>query len=153
MAVAPTKSAMAHDARFANSADQEPTEVNPAWFELTAGEATLTGLARKARQISQARVRRARYFPDSALGDAAWDIMLSLFVDAVEGCPSSTKSVGISGGVAVSSCIAILDRLEADGLVARKRDEKDRRVTLVMISPVGLLTMRDYLQKEAIFDR
>lgn len=79
--------------------------------------------------------------------------MLSLFADAVEGRPSSTKSAAISGGVAVSSCIAILDRLEADGLIARKPGEEDRRVTLVMISPAGLLTMRDYLQKEATLDR
>ena len=128
----------------------QSTEVRPTWHEVTAGEKTLAGLARMARAIYEMRARRARYFRETALSKAAWDILLCLFADTIEGLPASTKSVGISGGVPVSSCLAILDRLEADGMVVRKQDEFDRRVTRVVMSPTGLLKMRDYLRNEAV---
>ncbi len=123
-------------------------EVASTWHDLTDGENTLNGLARKARQIYKIRARRAKYFPDTALSEASWDMLLALFADTVEGRPTSTKSIGISGGVPVSSCLAILGRLEEDGLIVRRPDVKDRRVTRVVISPAGLLTMRDYLLNE-----
>ena len=123
------------------------------WQDLTDGERSLTGLARKAREIYRVRARRAQYFPDTALGEAAWDMLLSLFADAVEGRPTSTKSIGIFGGVPVSTCLSILSRLESDGLVVRMRDDADRRVTKVLISPTGLLMMRDYLLNETISNR
>lgn len=120
------------------------------WQELTAGDMTLTGLARKAREIYGIRARRSRYFPEAALGEAAWDILLSLFSDTIEGKFTSTKSVAISGNVPVTTCLSLLDRLEEDGLIVRRRDLSDRRVTRVLLSPSGLLAMRDYLLEEGI---
>lgn len=123
-------------------------EIASSWHVLTDGEKTLNGLARKAREMYEMRARRGKYFPETALSEAAWDMLLALFADTVEGRPTSTKSIGISGGVPVSTCLAILGRLEEDGLIVRKPDVKDRRVTRVVISPAGLLSMRDYLLNE-----
>jgi DNA-binding MarR family transcriptional regulator len=57
------------------------------------------------------------------------------------GAPTSMGDLGRSAGLNPASTSATVDRLEADGLVARERDTADRRVVRVTLTPEGRETV------------
>ena len=62
-------------------------------------------------------------------------IVLSQAIDGDES--PSQRELAARMGIGGATLVRHLDRLEADGLVVRRRDEHDRRVTRVDITPAG----------------
>lgn len=55
----------------------------------------------------------------------------------VQGCPTSQQALIETIGVDASKLVGLLNDLEADGLIVRKRDPEDRRRHIVEVSAKG----------------
>jgi DNA-binding MarR family transcriptional regulator len=56
-------------------------------------------------------------------------------------------------GVTVAGATGLVDRLERDGLVARARDERDRRLVLVQLTPQGGLALAAARRRKSLLLR
>lgn len=99
-------------------------------------------LASFARDIYRARRCRERVLRKSLFAEPAWDMLLDLFVHAVEGRKVSTSSLCLAGDVPATTGLRCIRALEREGLVERRQDVDDQRVTLIALSPSGFAKMR-----------
>jgi DNA-binding IclR family transcriptional regulator len=61
-------------------------------------------------------------------------MLLDLFVRREDGCRVSVKGACIGSGVAISTALGWLAKLQQRGLVTRSKDQRDRRRTYVEIT-------------------
>jgi DNA-binding MarR family transcriptional regulator len=61
----------------------------------------------------------------------------------VQACPTSQQDLVDSIGVDPSKLVGLLNDLEADGLIVRKRDPQDRRRHIVEVSAKGRARLED----------
>ena len=101
-----------------------------------------------ARAVARNRKLRNNYFGADLFGEPAWDILLDLFVNAIEGKRVSTTSVCIGADVPTTTGLRYLTLLEERGLVARATSEKDARVTYVSLTKDGMEKMKAFLGGE-----
>ena len=80
-----------------------------------------------ARHYLSLRQKRARMFAPALFEDPAWDILLDLFAHRVSGHEVSVSSACMASGVAASTALRYLAKLEAHGFIVRHRDENDGR--------------------------
>ena len=95
--------------------------------------------ARAWRQLLDKRLKHL------GIGQAGW---LTVAMIAKSGEPMSQRSLASLVEVEGSSMVAMLDRLERDGLVTRSASLEDRRVKLVRLTDAGLQVYRE-VQREA----
>ncbi len=88
------------------------------------------------------RRARARHFNQRLFSDPAWDMLLDLFVAHVEGQAISTSSACIGAGVASTTGLRWLNTLEAEGLVRRVADPRDRRQRFIHLRPDAISAVR-----------
>jgi DNA-binding MarR family transcriptional regulator len=82
---------------------------------------------------------------------ATW-IVLSHAMAPTEQCPSQSQLAGRMG-IGGATLVRHLDRLEAEGLVVRRRDDRDRRITRIEITPAGRERHRQLAQVADQVDR
>ena len=82
-------------------------------------------------EIERARLRRAA-LPGLG-GDPAWEVLL----DLADGGKMKTSCVGGSLGVAQTTALRYIRRLEDKGMVERSDDPDDGRYTLVCLTDAG----------------
>jgi len=102
-------------------------------------------LAVIATSIYRARRRRTEYFESALFGEAAWDMLLDLFVNKALGRRISTTSLCLAADVPQATGLRYIDLLEAKGLAERRSAPDDRRVTLVDLTQQGYRQMRRYV--------
>lgn len=107
-------------------------------------------LARRARSIQLFRRERTKFLPPDLVGEPAWDMLLELFCQFFDGAAVSTKSLTIASGVPQTTALRFIERLEADGLLARRQSSTDRRVTLVKLTKEGVHAVGKALQCAAV---
>lgn len=90
------------------------------------------------------RARRLRYFDCGLFADPAWDILLDLFVAAMEGREVPVTDLCVASNVADSTVLRWIGRLVAHGMVCRRGDPGDRRRVLVALTEAGFLAMAGY---------
>jgi len=75
------------------------------------------------------KVRRAResLFPCELFGEAAWDILLDLYVNDAQGKSVSISDACIASGVAPTTGLRWINKLLEAGLIIRSDDPHDRR--------------------------
>lgn len=75
------------------------------------------------------KVRRARenLFPCELFGEAAWDILLDLYVNEVKGKSVSISDACIASGVAPTTALRWISKLIEADLIIRSDDPHDRR--------------------------
>jgi DNA-binding MarR family transcriptional regulator len=61
----------------------------------------------------------------------------------VQACPTSQQALIETIGVDASKLVGLLNDLEADGLIVRKRDPEDRRRHIVEVSAKGTARLED----------
>src|SRR5689334_292027 len=61
----------------------------------------------------------------------------------VQACPTSQQDLVETIGVDASKLVGLLNDLEADGLIVRRRDPEDRRRHIVEVSPKGSARLED----------
>jgi MarR family transcriptional regulator for hemolysin len=92
------------------------------------------------RQLAAtAKATRAEF--DARLGEVGGSltafIVLRLASEAPGGLELSQRQLAERMGVEAPTMVRHLDRLEREGLIERRRDARDRRVTRITVTPAG----------------
>lgn len=90
-----------------------------------------------ARQLLQARARTAMLFPKGLFRDAAWDMLLELFISGEEGGIVYVKQLTIASGESATGAMRRIERLEAAGFITRTSDPLDQRRVIVRLTERG----------------
>lgn len=83
------------------------------------------------------RSRRAAHFPDALFGEPAWDILLDLYVHACKGQDVSVSSACLAAQVPPTTGLRWVGLLEAEGLIARRPSQTDRRTVILDLTADG----------------
>ena len=87
-----------------------------------------------AQQIYVNRARRSQIFKSAMFGEAAWDMLLALYItDESEARHTVSGLVSLSG-VSATTALRWLEFLENDRLVSRTPKPSDRRVSLIELT-------------------
>ncbi len=101
----------------------------------------------RAQALFDQRQGRRRWFGEHAkvFQEAAWDILLELFLCHEDDRIPSTTSVAYGAAVPITTALRSLKKLERGGLVTSWMDETDTRVRRIKLSPDAVAIMRQYL--------
>ncbi len=94
-------------------------------------------LLRRANKLSMARAEAA--FAGSELSFTQWIVLALVFNGTAATCAELSRNIGHSSG----AMTRLIDQLEARGLLARQRDDTDRRVTQLTLTDTGRRTFTD----------
>jgi hypothetical protein len=98
-----------------------------------------------AREAYRDRRLRAKAFEDPSLfGEPAWDLLLDLFIAALEGKRVPVTSACIGAAVPTTTALRWIGLLEAQGLISRENDSSDARRIFVKLSDDARQSMADY---------
>lgn len=101
---------------------------------------------------SAARRARDRVFTSPLFHNPAWDILLELYIQrhAGETCVFQVCAGSSSPPTTVLRWIGVL---EAERLIERHRDKKDRRRSILSLTPLGLSKMEEALDAATESDK
>lgn len=95
-------------------------------------------LVDRARLAFENRRRRSQHFSSAMFGEAAWDMLLALYVKEQSGTRHSVSELCELSGAPQTTALRWLDYLEnKDHLVAREPSPTDRRIFLVGLTDKG----------------
>jgi len=98
----------------------------------------------KAEALRSSRQRRSLFFSTNLFGEAAWDMLLTLYIDEARGRTTSVASACLNAAVAVSTGARWVAILEAQGLVERTK-EGDEAFGEITLTREGHSRMENYL--------
>lgn len=105
-------------------------------------------LGQLAWEIVRSRRRRAAVFRSNDLfGEPAWDILLGLYLADQAQQKLSVSNVCDVAGVAPTTGLRWIERLEKEGWVHRTPDPVDRRRFWILLTERALDVMRAYLEE------
>jgi hypothetical protein len=104
-------------------------------------EGTLRSLARAEYA---ARRSRARFFPEGIFGEAAWDILLDLYIAKLGGSRVSLKAACIASAVPETTAYRWIDVLVDLDLAQKSPDPADKRRCWLELSATGHSALRSY---------
>lgn len=117
-------------------------------LERTPGATARQGdAADMARRIGDQRKVRGVYFPAGLFGEPAWDLILALYMAQAEGEEIHSYALFRAAGVAPSTGLRLLEKLEAASMIARSPSESDRRQVLVRFTEATFEQMTDMLSR------
>jgi DNA-binding MarR family transcriptional regulator len=87
--------------------------------------------------LNQAALRANRIVGERFDAEGLRRSHFSLLVSLDEGGPDSQAALGRRLSIDRSDMVAVINDLERDGLVARARDERDRRRNVIRLTPAG----------------
>lgn len=121
-------------------------------IEATADRVVQDGLSQKefaacARNIGTLGRKRKLIFRTDLFGEPAWDMLLELYIAAMEGRSESVSDVHYSSALPLTTTIRWLSALEREGWLFRRRDPEDKRRTFVCISTQGLAAMDEFFSQ------
>ncbi|WP_395330018.1 MarR family transcriptional regulator [Novosphingobium sp. BL-8H] len=80
-----------------------------------------------AKQIYERRRRRNRFFDDALFGEAAWDMMVDLYIHEHQDRLISVTSATLASCVPPTTALRWITVLEEQGMVSRTEDPADAR--------------------------
>jgi len=104
-----------------------------------------TTLYALACRLRDERKRRAALFDAQLFGEAAWDILLHLYIARQERRLVNVNNLYQSTGLSHGTAWRWVIRLEEHGLATRGPVQRDRRFKMVQLTPAGEDRMTDYL--------
>lgn len=105
-----------------------------------------TSLLNQLTSIIHLRELRQKYFPAELFSDPAWDMLMDLTTNRLQGNITYVSSLAVGAQVPLTTALRYLQLLEDHGLVSRERDPKDKRRTLVELTDKGLQKMRAFAE-------
>lgn len=102
-------------------------------------------LIKLAKRVKAMRELRRQFFEECHFGEAAWDMLLALFIAQGEGYRLKVGDACNESGVAPTTALRWVDRLIETNLAIKKPHPTDSRVTFVDIHPDASRKMRDFL--------
>ena len=112
------------------------------------GEERATARAWAERFYTERR-RRDALFPDGLFGEPAWDLLLAMFVAREKNQAMILCKAYRAAGVTDTTGRRLLDRMEADGLITRRRAPRSRKMRIVELTELAVERLTDYLAKGA----
>lgn len=138
------------DAEFAKlsaaAAGIEQAPAKPASPFHGPGARVATALERAMRYIDL-RKRRELEFGADIFGEPAWDILLDLFIQRVDGRRTSATSASIASRSPTTTALRYIAILEKKGLLTKRVAEHDLRVHYVELSDDGYRRMLELLSE------
>ena len=102
-------------------------------------------LAEHARLAFANRSLRSEFFNRDMFGEAAWDMLLALYVAEQSGTRHTVSGLASLSGVATTTALRWLDFLQTEQLVARQSSTTDRRVFYIELTDKGREGLDAYL--------
>ena len=99
----------------------------------------------RAIELVDLRKRREEEFGADLFGEPAWDILLDLFIQRVEGRKASATSVSIASRAPTTTALRYIAMLISRGLATKRIAGHDLRVHYIELSETGYRTMVDLL--------
>jgi hypothetical protein len=112
------------------------------------GEERATARAWAERFYAERR-RRDALFPDGLFGEPAWDLLLAMFVAREKNQAMILCKAYKAAGITDTTGRRLLDRMEADGLITRRRAPRSRKMRIVELTELAVERLTDYLAKGA----
>jgi DNA-binding MarR family transcriptional regulator len=100
-----------------------------------------------ADRLYAERRRRDALFPDGLLGEPAWDLMLALFMAREKGQPMILCKAYRAAGVTDTTGRRLLDRMEEEGLITRRRAPRSRKMRVVELTDDAAERLIEYLAR------
>lgn len=98
-----------------------------------------------ARQMFAAQEARVASLPKCLRGEAAWSLLITLFLASKSGTRRTVNRLIDLSGCSTGTAIRYIDVLEREGLVYREGDERDKRISFILISSKGLQAVQKIL--------
>ncbi|MEO8547843.1 MAG: hypothetical protein ABI422_05685 [Sphingomicrobium sp.] len=108
-----------------------------------------TFLVEAARQTFVSRTRRRRYFNSAMFGEAAWDMLLALYVTEQSGARHTVTGLTSLSAVPSTTALRWLKFLEEEELVIRMANPLDGRVSLIKLNSKARAALDAYFSGTA----
>lgn len=127
------------------------TEVGSAFVRInrTCSTSDSSFLSRIARDELFWRSKRRKFVDLEIYGEAAWSILLDLYINRVLGKNTSVTSACIASEVPPTTALRYIALLEAEGLVISTGAENDHRVRWLKLTPLAVSAVERYLVAKA----
>jgi MarR family transcriptional regulator, temperature-dependent positive regulator of motility len=102
-----------------------------------------------AERLYAERRRRDTLFPDGLFGEPAWDLLLAMFVAREKGQAMILCRAYKAAGVSDTTGRRLLDRLEEEGLISRRRAPRSRKMRIVELTDETVDRLIAYLARGA----
>jgi hypothetical protein len=100
-----------------------------------------------AERLYAERRRRDALFPDALFGEPAWDLLLAMFIAREKGQAMILCKAYKAARVSDTSGRRLLDRMEEDGLITRRRAPRSRKMRVVELTDRAIARLIDYLAR------
>jgi hypothetical protein len=104
-------------------------------------------LASVARIEYRARGYRSVFFDSDLFGEPAWDMLLDLFIETVEGRKVAVTSLCIASRAPSTTALRYVNELEKRGILIREKSRFDQRTSYLGLSPDAFLKIGNYLKQ------
>jgi DNA-binding MarR family transcriptional regulator len=101
-------------------------------------------LVLKVRAVMAERKRRTNFFGNPMFGEAAWDMLLALYITDFAGRRQTISKLVDWANAPRSTANRWMDYLEKERLIARSPHPNDRRFTLVDLTEKGRRLLDEY---------
>ena len=95
-------------------------------------------------RVYSERRRRDALFPDGIFGEPAWDFLLALFTAHDKGETMILCEAYRAAHVSDTTGRRLLDQLEKEGLISRRRAPDSRKTRLVELTPDAVERMTEF---------
>ena len=102
-----------------------------------------------AMNVKAARDDRRLYLDPCIFGEAAWDMLLALYIACGRGYRLCVSNACFESGVPQTTALRWLDYLVKTGLAEKRQNAMDNRSAWVLLTAQGLTHMTDYLTHAA----
>lgn len=100
-----------------------------------------------AERLYSERRRRDPLFPDGLFGEPAWDLLLAMFIAHDKGQALILCKAYKAAGVTDTTGRRLLDRMEQDGLITRRRAPRSRKMRIVELTDTAVERLTNYLDR------
>jgi DNA-binding transcriptional ArsR family regulator len=102
----------------------------------------------RAERLYAERRRRDALFPGRLFGEPAWDLLLAMFIARDKGQAMILCKAYHAAGVSDTTGRRLLDRMEEEGLITRRRAPRSRKMRIVELTDLAIELLLDYLARE-----
>ena len=106
-------------------------------------------LVEHARHTFASRAQRARFFNRVMFGEAAWDMLLALYVTDQSGSRHTVSNLANLSGAPPTTALRWIEYLEQEQLVARRSNPLDGRVYFVQLTDKAREALDAYFSETA----
>lgn len=100
-----------------------------------------------AERLYAERRRRDELFPAELFGEPAWDLLLAMFIARDKSQAMILCKAYKAAGVSDTTGRRLLDRMEEDGLITRRRAPRSRKMRIVELTDLAVARLTDYLAR------